>query len=66
MTYGFPSLSNDSSCCGSGYFDVCLQLDLFFGPKEVLLLQLTIYPSLSLNTRETFSYYHRLYITDLF
>lgn len=51
MTYSFPALSDDPSCCCSCYFDVRLQLHFLFGAKEVLLLQLTVYSALSLKHR---------------
>lgn len=56
IPHRLSTLSNNSSSSCCCYFDVRLQLHLFLRAKEVLLLQLAVYSSLSLKNNRQMLY----------
>lgn len=52
ITYGFASLSDDSSRSGCSHLDVSLQLDLLLWPEEVLFLQFAVDSALGLSSNK--------------
>lgn len=51
-TYGFAPLANHPARCGGGHSDVCFQLHLFFGVKEVFFFQFPKDPPLGLREQD--------------